>query len=112
MDRLNHRLSKTRDLGRVTFTYQKYLNDGGAHRCGTTPTHDPAEIPTSIADKIQQLSKNIFETLNLSGIARIDFLYQPETQELFANEINPMPGTLYHHLWKKSGVETDAHPKP
>ena len=66
----------------------------------------PAEIPTSIADKIQQLSKNIFETLNLSGIARIDFLYQPETQELFANEINPMPGTLYHHLWKKSGVET------
>ena len=93
-------LSKIPQRRRSTFDY------------GTTPTHDPAEIPTSIADKIQQLSKNIFETLNLSGIARIDFLYQPETQELFANEINPMPGTLYHHLWKKSGVETGAHPKP
>ena len=20
------------------------------------------------------------------------------------NEINPLPGTLYHHLWEKSGV--------
>ena len=24
---------------------------------------------------------------------------------MYANEINTLPGTLYHHLWKKSGVE-------
>ena len=35
---------------------------------------------------------------------RVDFLLNKETNELFANEINTLPGTLYHHLWKKSGI--------
>ena len=36
---------------------------------------------------------------------RIDFLLNKQSGDLFANEINTLPGTLYHHLWEKSGVE-------
>jgi len=30
-------------------------------------------------------------------------LFDRETRELFANEINTLPGTLYKHLWEESG---------
>ena len=35
---------------------------------------------------------------------RVDFLLNKKTGELFANEINTLPGTLYHHLWDKSEI--------
>jgi hypothetical protein len=35
------------------------------------------------------------------------FLYDKKTKKFYANEVNPMPGTLYHHLWKASGLETE-----
>ena len=46
----------------------------------------------------------IFRTLGANGTMRVDFLVDGETGQIFANEINPLPGTLYHHLWEKSGV--------
>ena len=33
--------------------------------------------------------------------ARLD----KKTKKWYANEINTLPGTLYHHLWKKTGIE-------
>jgi D-alanine-D-alanine ligase len=56
---------------------------------------------------IQEMAKRIYTGVGASGIARIDFLYDKEAKKLFANEINPMPGTVYHHLWKASGLELD-----
>lgn len=90
------------------FSYQeKYLKDGGAQLgAATQQLIIPAEIPEDISQKIKQLSLETFKKLGLGGIGRVDFLYSDETSEFFANEVNPMPGTLYHHLWKKTGVES------
>jgi D-alanine-D-alanine ligase len=92
------------------FTYQeKYLSDGGAQTGEAThKLQIPANLPENVTTTIQQTSKRIFNELGCSGIARVDWLYNPTTEALFANEINPLPGTLYHHLWKDSGVETDT----
>ncbi len=51
------------------------------------------------------MAKEIFIMFGGTGISRIDFLYDEKENKLYANEINPLPGTLYHHLFKKSGVE-------
>ncbi len=84
----------------------KYLNDGGSHFGNDEKKIIiPARLNQETTDKIQEMSKNIFKSLGCSGIARVDYLYNKETKELFANEINPLPGTLYHHLWKESGLE-------
>ena len=91
------------------FSYEdKYLDDGGA-QFGNNPSNltIPANIPTNIADEIQKFAIKIFISFGCSGISRIDFLYNKETHEYFANEINPLPGTLYHHLWKASGIPID-----
>jgi len=84
----------------------KYLKEGGA-QTGKAKNRIiiPAEVPKEISTKIQELSKKIFKIFGCSGIARIDFLYSEKENKIYANEINPLPGTLYHHLFKKSGIE-------
>ena len=84
----------------------KYLEDGGAQ---TGNAESNLIIPADISDKhtkqIKEYSQALFKELDANGMIRVDFLLNKETGELFANEINPLPGTLYHHLWKKTGVE-------
>jgi D-alanine-D-alanine ligase len=91
------------------FSYEdKYLSDGGA-QLGQAEKKIiiPANLDESVTKNIQAASLKIFKTLGCSGIARFDFLYNKVSGEYFANEINPLPGTLYHHLWEKSGVSID-----
>jgi len=89
------------------FSYEdKYLSDGGAQLGQAKQKITiPADLDSVISTAIQDISKKIFVALGCCGIARFDFLYNRVTKEYFANEINPLPGTLYHHLWLKSGVE-------
>ena len=65
----------------------------------------PARLSEERTQEIYAVSKRIFRLLDCSGIARVDFLYDRQTDRLYANEVNTLPGTLYHHLWKASGVE-------
>ncbi|OGE79196.1 MAG: hypothetical protein A2751_04350 [Candidatus Doudnabacteria bacterium RIFCSPHIGHO2_01_FULL_46_14] len=65
----------------------------------------PAGIDEKITGEIRDLSVRIFKLLGCTGIARFDFLLNRQTGKYFANEINPLPGTVYHHLWEKSGVK-------
>ncbi len=87
------------------FSYQdKYIEDGGAQIGGADKqVIIPADIDKEKRDKARQLAVEIFANFELSGIARVDFLFDRETRELLANEINTMPGTLYKHLWEESG---------
>ncbi|HIQ56952.1 TPA: D-alanine--D-alanine ligase [Candidatus Gracilibacteria bacterium] len=85
----------------------KYMKDGGT-QLGSEESAIviPANITVSQREEIQNLSKKIFKNLGGNGIARIDFLLNQKTGELYANEINTLPGTIYHHLWEKSGIDT------
>lgn len=89
------------------FSYDdKYLDDGGAQLGqADSKIFIPARLEEQLSKDIQETSIKIFKALDCVGISRFDFLYNKETKEFFANEINPMPGTLYHHLWQKSGIE-------
>ncbi len=84
----------------------KYEKDGGA-QTGNADSNlvIPADISNDIKEKIQSYSKKVFKEVRGNGTMRIDFLLNQETQELFVNEINTLPGTLYHHLWEKSDIE-------
>jgi D-alanine-D-alanine ligase len=85
---------------------EKYLKDGGA-QLGNSQSGIviPARLDSETAKNIQEMAKNIYKIVGCSGIARVDFLYDKESKKIYANEINPMPGTIYHHLWKASGME-------
>ena len=41
-----------------------------------------------------------FQTLNCSGVSRIDFMIDRDTDQVYVNEINPIPGSLAFYLWE------------
>jgi len=89
------------------FSYEdKYLKGGGTQTGKNTKSIIiPAPLDAKTTSDIQSMALEIYKIFGCKGIARIDFLYDKTFKKYYANEINPLPGTLYHHLWKKSGVE-------
>lgn len=68
----------------------------------------PADIPDSLRDTVQQLAVQTFQALGCSGVARIDFLNDRDSGELYVNEINTIPGSLSFYLWEEAGVSFAA----
>lgn len=92
--------------GSEYFSYEeKYLKEGGA-QLGKAQSHIviPARLDERTTEELRAAALSIYKIFGCSGIARIDFLYDKKTKKYYANEINPMPGTLYHDLWRKSGA--------
>jgi len=88
------------------FSYEdKYLKGGGAQIGNAKQSIIiPARLDKKTTKEIQDAAIKAYKVVGCSGIARVDFLYDKKTKKWFANEINTLPGTLYHHLWKASGV--------
>ena len=63
----------------------------------------PAQVTPELTAQIQDLAKATFRALNSAGVARIDFLMNAETQAVYVNEINTIPGSLSFYLWEASG---------
>lgn len=64
----------------------------------------PADIPKELEAKVRELAVKTFKALGCSGVARIDFLNDSKTGELYVNEINTIPGSLSFYLWEATGI--------
>jgi len=83
----------------------KYQSDGdGSKGMASADRIIPAEISDELTKKIRSLSAQIFKLFRASGVARLDFLLNSETNELYFNEINTIPGSFSFYLWEESGM--------
>ncbi|MCX7671072.1 MAG: D-alanine--D-alanine ligase, partial [Anaerolineae bacterium] len=68
----------------------------------------PAPLPESLAEQVRALAVRAFKAIDGAGLARVDFLLNGLTGELFINEVNTMPGftaiSMYPKLWEASGL--------
>ncbi len=68
----------------------------------------PAELPEDTTAKLQQLAIRAFQTIDGSGLARVDFFIERKTGNILINEINTMPGftefSMYPKLWEATGI--------
>jgi D-alanine-D-alanine ligase len=64
----------------------------------------PAPISKELRAKIRDSAVAAFRALNCSGVARVDFLMDTATANVFVNEINTIPGSLSFYLWEPLGV--------
>ncbi len=64
----------------------------------------PADIPPALSQHIQSLAVKAFQALDCNGVARIDFLMDGSSGEVWLNEINTIPGSLSFYLWEASGL--------
>jgi D-alanine-D-alanine ligase len=69
----------------------------------------PAALPTDVADVVRDLSVKAFRATGCWGLARVDFLWDPDREQPIVNEINTVPGftahSMYPKVWKASGID-------
>lgn len=63
----------------------------------------PADLSKEKTEEVQNLTKEVFKVLGCSGVARVDFLIDTKTNNVFVNEINTIPGALSYYLWEATG---------
>jgi len=65
----------------------------------------PAKLYKDLEDLIYSYSKKAYQILGLSGVVRIDFLYDSLNKKLYLNEINTIPGSLSFYLFEGLGID-------
>ncbi|GIX17392.1 MAG: D-alanine--D-alanine ligase [Rhodothalassiaceae bacterium] len=93
---------------------EKYLaGTGGRPKLDDAPLEGLAELtreinPTSLSaaqeENIRDWAKRAFRAFDLAGTARIDFLCNGETGEIWLNEVNSIPGSFAYYLWQVAPV--------
>ncbi|HEY6286523.1 MAG TPA: D-alanine--D-alanine ligase [Ktedonobacteraceae bacterium] len=68
----------------------------------------PADIAQETAEEVRRQAVQAFLALDLSGLARVDFFIEKETEQVYINEVNTLPGfttiSMYPKLWEASGL--------
>lgn len=65
----------------------------------------PAELDEKTGSMIKEYAKKIFKYIGCSGVARIDFIIDKDENKVYANEINPIPGSLSYYLFEPLGLK-------
>jgi D-alanine-D-alanine ligase len=68
----------------------------------------PAKLEPAQTAEIQRLAVACYEAVQCEGLARVDFLMEASTGQLYINEINTLPGftsiSMYPKMWEYSGI--------
>lgn len=72
----------------------------------------PAPISDMQKERVRSLAIQAYQAADCAGMARVDFLLDKDTGEIFLNEINTIPGftkiSMYPKLWEASGIAYPA----
>ncbi len=68
----------------------------------------PAGVSEQQSERFQSLAVEVFEVLELRGMARVDFFLDRVSGAIYVNEPNTLPGftsiSMYPKLWQASGL--------
>lgn len=84
--------------------YQSKSNKSGDKGMAATNRIIPAQIGDELSNKVRDLAFKGFKALNLAGNTRIDFLIDKNTNEVYINEVNTIPGSFSYYMWQEVGV--------
>lgn len=69
----------------------------------------PANMDKEGMEKIKGLAIKVYKLLDCSGMARVDFLVDKVTSEIYLNEVNTIPGftkiSMYPKMWEAAGKQ-------
>lgn len=106
---LGNRDMLTSAVGEVTTTNHFYDFEAKYQNQNATSIQIPANIPDSVTVRMSNWAKKVCAELNCYGLSRVDFFWVEETDQLFVNEINTIPGftpySMYPLLFKEVGVD-------
>ena len=69
----------------------------------------PATISKEMSEEIRKLAIKAFKAIDGKGLSRVDFFANEETNEIYINEINTLPGfttiSMYPKLFEQVGIK-------
>lgn len=90
----------------------KYMSSGGksggSKGMAGVSRKIPAEITPERREMIRNLAIKAFQVLGCNGVARIDFLWDDDTDEIYFNEINTIPGSMSFYLFEPIGMKYET----
>lgn len=75
---------------------------------GTSGLVIPAQLPEEISECIREYAVRAYKAIDCAGMARVDFFVEKDTNRMYLNELNSIPGftriSMYPKLWEASGL--------
>lgn len=72
----------------------------------------PADLTPERITEVQTIAVAAYQSLDCAGMARVDFLLDGSSDQLYVNEVNTLPGfttiSQYAKLWEASGLPYPA----
>jgi D-alanine-D-alanine ligase len=98
--------------GEVLSYEDKYLRGGGKKgksgpqrlqgMAGLIRVIDPEDLDANIKASVIRYGLEAYRILGCAGVVRFDFMVDTDSDLLYFNELNPLPGSMAHYLWAKS----------
>lgn len=75
---------------------------------GTSGLIIPSQLPNEVTEKIREYAVRAYKAIDCAGMARADFFVENDTNKIYLNELNTLPGftsiSMYPKLWQASGL--------
>ena len=75
---------------------------------GTSGLIIPAPLPAETIERIREIAVRAYKAIDCAGMARVDFFVEKDTNAIYLNEVNTIPGftkiSMYPKLWEASGL--------
>lgn len=99
---------KASAIGEILPADEFYTYDA-KYKNAESKTKIPADISDELSNKIKKLAVKAYKALDCKGLSRVDFFVKKQSQKIYINEINTMPGftsiSMYPKLWEYSGLK-------
>lgn len=94
----------TKDILSYEDKYVSNAKGSGSKGMASVSRKIPAELSPEKREEIRDMAVKSFKALGCNGVSRIDFMIDEETDQLYFNEINTIPGSLAFYLWEPVGI--------
>ena len=104
---LDEKEIKVSTVGEILSAEEFYSFDA-KYNIPESKTIIPADISKEQIEQIQNLAIKAFKAIDGKGLSRVDFFVEKETNKIYINEINTMPGftkiSMYPKLFEAVGI--------
>ena len=78
----------------------KYLTNNKAVGMANLTRKFPAKVKAAVKKKIERWALLLYQNLHMRGVVRLDYLYDVDTNQLYINEANTIPGSFANYLFQ------------
>jgi len=75
---------------------------------GTSGLVIPAPLSVETSEQIREYAVRAYKAIDCAGLARVDFFVEKDSDKIYLNELNSLPGftkiSMYPKLWEASGL--------